>query len=71
MGNEIRVKIGRDHVGGSFKMNYQVCNTDRPNSKDNTTVFSIFEAKDHCSNLKIALQLFREQIDKLQVMKWE
>ena len=52
-------------------MNYQICNTIHPNSKDNTVVFSIFEAKDYRSNLKLALSRFMPQIDELQVTKWE
>jgi len=69
--NEIHIKIGGDHGGGSFTMNYQICNTFRLNSKDNTVVFSIFEAKDYRNNLKLALSRFLSQIDKLQVTKWE
>ena len=44
--NEIHIKIGGDHGGGSFKMSFQVANVENPNRKDNTVVFSIFEAKD-------------------------
>ena len=44
--DEIHVKIGGDHGGGSFKISYQLCNTSKPNNKDNTVVFSLFEAKD-------------------------
>ena len=69
--DEIHIKLGGDHGGGSFKMNFQICNTDRPNSKDNTTVFSIFEAKDFRSNMKIGISRFSEQVNQLQTMKWE
>ena len=54
--NEIHVKIGGDHGGGSFKMSYQVANTlavYNPNSKENTIIFSTFEAKDYRVNLKV------------------
>ena len=68
--NEIRLKIGGDHGGGSFKMNYQVCNTEKPNSKENSVVFSIFEAKDYRCNLKVGLSRFRAQVDDLQSMEW-
>ena len=37
--NEIRIKIGGDHGGGSFKMSFQVDNVENPNRKDNTVVF--------------------------------
>lgn len=33
MNNEIHVKIGGDHGGGSFKLSFQICNTKNPNSK--------------------------------------
>lgn len=70
MREEIHIKIGGDHGGSSFKACFQVCNTASPNSKDNTVVFSIFEAKDYRPNLKTALGVFKEQIDELQQMKW-
>ena len=71
MENEVHLKVGGDHGGGSFKMSYQVCNTQHPNSKDNTVVFSVFEAKDRRPNLKVGLSRYKEQIDELQQMKWE
>ena len=37
--NEIHIKIGGDHGGGSFKMSFQVANVGNPNRKDNTVVF--------------------------------
>ena len=71
MGNEIHVKIGGDHGGGSFKQCYQVCNTSNPNSKSNTVVYSCCEAKDYRANLILGLQRFKEQIDVLQSMEWQ
>ena len=68
--NEIHVKIGGDHGDGSFKLSYQITNVSHPNSTDNTVVFSIFEAKDYRSNVKIGLTRFQEQINALQTMKW-
>ena len=41
--NEIHMKIGGDHGGGSLKMSYQIANVQNSNSTDNTIVFSIFE----------------------------
>ena len=69
--NEIHVKFGGDHGGGSFKMSYQIVNTNKPNSKSNTTVFSLFEAKDYLVNLKVGLGRFSQQIDSLQTILWE
>ena len=68
--NEIHVKIGGDHGDDSFKLSYQLANVSHPSSTDNTVVFSIFEAKDYRSNIKIGLTRFREQINALQTMKW-
>ena len=64
--NEIHLKIGGDHGGGSFKMSFQVANVVNPNRKDNTDVFSIFEAKDYRVNIKLALEYFKIQIKELQ-----
>ncbi|XP_066926725.1 uncharacterized protein [Clytia hemisphaerica] len=47
MNQEIHVKLGGDHGGKSFKGVMQVCNTSKPNSQDNTVIFSYFEAKDY------------------------
>ncbi|XP_065641217.1 uncharacterized protein LOC124812048 isoform X1 [Hydra vulgaris] len=68
---EIQIKIGGDYGGGSFKMTYQVANTLNPNSKDNTIVFSIFEAKDYRVNVKVAMSRFEKQIEDLQKMKYK
>ena len=69
--NEFHIKIGGDHGGGSFKMSYQVCNIEKPNSKENTIVFSVFEAKDCHPNLRIGLGRFKDQIDQLQASTWK
>ena len=69
MNGEIHIKIGGDHGGKSFKACFQICNVKNPNNKDNTVVFSLFEAKDYRQNLKVALGIFTEQID-LQKMQW-
>ncbi|XP_057290870.1 uncharacterized protein LOC130613560 [Hydractinia symbiolongicarpus] len=68
--DEIHVKIGGDHGDNSFKMSYQVANIRNPNRKENTTIFSIFEAKDSVTNLRICLERFKPQIRILQKQKW-
>ena len=68
--DEVHVKIGGDHGGGSFKMSYQCCNTLHPNSTGNTVVFSLFEAKDYRDNLKVGLSRFKDQVDVLQTLNW-
>ena len=71
MSNETYIKIGGDHGGGSFKMSYQICNMNNPNSKSNTVVFSVFEAKDRRGNLKIGLSRYKAEIGELQMTIWE
>ena len=61
--NEIHLKIGGDHGGGSFKMSFQAADVVNPNRKDNTIVFSIFEAKGYRVNIKLALAHFKIQIN--------
>ena len=68
--SEVHVKIVGGHGGGGFKMSYQIANVANPNSKDNTLVFSLFEAKDYRINMKIGLSRLAQQIDELQNMMW-
>ena len=70
MNNEVHIKIGGDHGGGSFKMSYQLANQKNPNSKANTVVFSLFEAKDNKINLKTALSQYKESITDMQNIAW-
>jgi len=42
---EIWIKLGGDKGGGTFKFNFQICNTPTPNSPRNTCVFSIFAGR--------------------------
>ena len=44
--DEIWIKLGGDKGGGTFKFNFQICNTPTPNSPRNTCVISIFTAPD-------------------------
>eukprot|EP00731_Ephydatia_muelleri_P035067 Em0094g17a len=67
---EIWVKVGGDKGGSSFKMNFQIVNTPTPNSVQNTCVFSVFEAGDSTTNLHMALDRYKPQIESLQGMKW-
>ena len=69
--NEIHIKIGGDHGGNTFKMGYQIGNIKNPNRKENTTIFSIFEAKDSISNLRTCLERFKAQIKLLQRRNWK
>ncbi|XP_065641909.1 uncharacterized protein LOC124811553 [Hydra vulgaris] len=69
--DEIHIKIGGDHGGGSFKMSYQIVNQDQPNSKSNSIVFSTFEANDYRTNLIVGLSRYTLQVDEIQNMKWQ
>ncbi|XP_035663161.1 uncharacterized protein LOC118406879 [Branchiostoma floridae] len=68
---EIWVKIGGDHGGPSFKMAFQILNKEHPNSKFNTTVFCIFNAKDSRENLNLATSRYSADIQDIQQSKWK
>ncbi|XP_067667443.1 uncharacterized protein [Haliotis asinina] len=68
--DEIWLKIGGDHGGGSLKLSLQIANLSRPNSKHNTVIFNIFEAKDTRKNLEIALSPYCEQFKQLNGQTW-
>ena len=68
--NEIWVKIGGDHGGGSFKLMLQVANLKNANSKMNTCLLQIVECKDSAENLRRLLGPYRDQISALQGMEW-
>lgn len=70
MQDEIHIKFGGDHGQGSYKQSFQVCNVESPNSVLNTTVISVFNAKDVKANLKTALLQYREQLHELQHSEW-
>ena len=61
--NEIHLKIGGDHDGGSFKMSFQIGNVYSPNKPQNTVIFRIMEAKDYKSNLLLCLERFKAHIE--------
>ena len=68
--SKVHIKIGGDAGGGTFKMAFQVANLAKPNSKFNTVVFNIFEAKDTWANLKTGLSIYKEQIETLKAGTW-
>ena len=69
--NKVFVKVGEDHGGEGFKLALQVANTDNPNSKKNTFVFSLFEAKGTHFNLQTVLSKYAEQIKVLRKAQME
>ncbi|XP_066300278.1 uncharacterized protein [Branchiostoma lanceolatum] len=68
--NEVWVKVGGDHGGGSFKFLFEVLNKARPNAIDNSVVVCVFEAKDSRENLQLALSRFSKEIQEIQQEMW-
>ena len=68
--NEVFLKIGGDHGGGSFKMSFQIAHTDHPNKVENTVLFSVMEVKDSKANLLLCLQRFKTHVAKRAQVKW-
>lgn len=52
-------------------MVFQIVNTKAPNSPANTCVFSIFEAPDSVTNLKVIGDKFGEEIGDLEKQTWK
>ena len=69
------IKLGGDKGGDMFKMNFQIVNTQRPNSVHNTfhntCVFSCFEADETVTKLHEALDRFRTEVTEIGAMKWK
>lgn len=68
--DEVWVKIGGDHGGGSFKVMLQVANLQQANSKHNTNVITLVECKDTPENLRRILGPYKDQLAHLQTMQW-
>ena len=68
--DEVWVKVGGDKGATTFKMSFQIGNTPNPNSIENTCVFTVFEAKDTRSNLRVALERYVPQISAIQKESW-
>ena len=66
----IWLKIGGDKGGKYMKTSFQISNLPRPNSVENTCVFSIFGASDSPLNLHVALDRYTDQIHQLQSTLW-
>ena len=72
--DEIWIKIGGDHGGGSFKLCLQILNLLHPNSKKNTFVIGLIEVKDTCENLKRLIgptSHIQEEIRQLEDLVWD
>ena len=51
-------------------MSFQICNVEHPNSPNNTCAFCVFEEPGNHTNLQIALDRYREQIEELESQRW-
>ena len=52
-------------------MSFQIVNVKNPNSPSNTCVFSIFEASDSVTNLKVIADRFGDDISTLEKHTWK
>ena len=68
--DEIWVKIGGDHGGGSFKLMLQIANVENPNSRKNTFLITIVNCKDTPLNIRRVLNRYKTQVTQLQEMNW-
>ena len=68
--DEVWLKIGGDHGGGSFKLMLQIANLQNPNSEENTCLLAIVNCKDTPTSLWRILSPFKQQIADLQAMAW-
>ena len=60
--DQIWIKVREDHGGGSFKMPLQIANVQSPNSKHNTFVICMVNAKDYRYNLREILCTYRKEV---------
>ena len=67
---EVHIKLGRDDDGGSFNMALQITTLEKPNSKTNTVVCTMFHAEDTRANLKTALLQYKQQVNVLKEASW-
>ena len=71
--NKVWLKLGGDKGGtpiSTMKMCFQHLNVTNPNAPENTCVFSMFEASDSYTNLKIALSRHTDEINGLENCTW-
>lgn len=68
--DEIWIKVGGDHGGGSFKLALHVCNLKKPNAPCNTICCLVFEAMDRRDNLETVLEVITEQLKIMKSRTW-
>ena len=68
--NEVWVKLGGDHGGGTYKLMLQIAILQKPNSKRNTCLLAIAECKDTPDNLRQIIGPYKHQITELETKQW-
>ena len=68
--DEIWLKIGADHGGGSFKIMLQIANLVNANSKLHTCILAMAECKDSPENMRRLFDPLKDDISDLQTMTW-
>uniref|UniRef100_A0A1X7VBE2 Uncharacterized protein n=1 Tax=Amphimedon queenslandica TaxID=400682 RepID=A0A1X7VBE2_AMPQE len=69
--NEIWSKLGGDKGGSSVKISFQIVNSVKPNSVENSCISCLFEAPDSVLNLHLALDQYYSCACSLQKAKWK
>ena len=64
--DQVWVKIGGDHGGGSFNPCFQLGNVAHPNSVKNTVPFLVFAAKKHACKFSNSFHPYADQIKQLK-----
>ena len=68
--NEMWIKLGADHGGGTFKVMMQIANVRNPNSKHNTSLLIMAPCKDTPANIRQILRPYCQQLSTLGGMQW-
>ena len=68
---EVWVKLGGDHGGGSLKLSLQIANTFHANAVRKTIPFLVFAAPDSVDNLATTIKPYTAQVEQLQSTMWE
>ena len=68
--DEVWLKLGGDKGGGTFKFCFQHLNVSSPNAPENTCVFTLFEAPDTHTNLKIGLERYVDVLKTIESNTW-
>ncbi|XP_041479492.1 uncharacterized protein LOC121427243 isoform X2 [Lytechinus variegatus] len=68
--DQVWIKFGGDHGGGSFKLAVEVCNVQNPNASHNTLIVGYYEGPDSVSSLQIMIRPIARQLKQMKKSKW-